>query len=474
MKNAPGYPLPDGELGEDEIVCQLVYLPDRPEYWQAFLGALHYMTTWRAWQRDADKRGQDAAANWRAAFELTIGCWRMTCLQELQDDVAEILEIMRLGQSCCDEQDITDGDQYTDRIEDGVGDVPQNVIDAGYAEDAADWDGFDDYKCMICHVTVDQLDAKLLEFAPIVNSYGAAAGGLAAVAAILAVILGTGGLAIVFGMVAGVGAVSLLYESLMEGDLLEILAAKVVTNHDELACAMYDSDGDVGALVALNDKIDELFTVPEALILKNLNLGPTIKALYSGRYDQQDIADILLDAGYELGDFDCSCVPIPVGDVFGIEWTFGTIWGTGAPRAFYHMKNTDEGYFFQGDDHNVDGETTDSIQAISVGAGQAGIKPGANWLYEGIANWAIGSDNQINFGITNGPATYLWEIDEIRVFLSDDEGITGIWHTANISNLSGTGTAYATLDDQVTPNTLVLTRGSSQGTSRLDMTLTAI
>lgn len=307
MKNEPGYPLPDGELGEDELVCQLVYLPDRPEYWQAFLGALHYMTTWRAWERDTDKRGKDAAANWREAFDLTIGCWRMTCLQDLQDNVAEILAIMQQGQSCCDEQDVTYGDQYTDRVEDGVGDVPQNIIDAGYATDAADWAGFDDYKCMISHVLVNQLDARLLEIAPIINSYGAVFGGVAALTAILAVVFSTAGLAIVFGIVAGVGAVSLLYESLVEGDLLVTLAAKVVTNHEELACAVYFSDGDDNALLSLNDKIDELFTVVEAVILKNLNLGPTLKALYAGRYDQQDIADILLDAGYELDDFDCAC-----------------------------------------------------------------------------------------------------------------------------------------------------------------------
>ena len=214
---------------------------------------------------------------------------------------------MQMGQSCCDEQDITDGDQYTDRVEDGVGNVPQNIIDAGYAEDAADWDGFDDYKCMIAHVTVNQLDARLLELAPIVDQYGAVFGGLAAVASVLAVIFGTGGLAIVFGMVAGVGAVSLLYNSLMEGALLEILAAKVVSNHDLLTCAIYHADGDVNALIDLNAKIDLLFTVPEALILKNMNIGPTLKALYAGRYDQQDIADILFDAGYELDDFDCPC-----------------------------------------------------------------------------------------------------------------------------------------------------------------------
>lgn len=340
MKEDPGYPLPDGALGEDDIVCQLVYLPDRPEYWQAFLGSLHYMTTWRAWERDPDKRGKDAASNWRDAFELTIGCWRMTCLQDLQDNVAEILAIMQLGSQCCDSQDITDGDRYTDRVTDGEGNVPQNVIDAGYADDAADWAGFDDYKCMVVNVTVNQMEARLREIADVVDSAGPYLGVAAALAAILGVIFATAGLAIVFGIVAGIGAVSALYFGLIEFGPVDDLADDVATNHDELACAMYDSDGDVGALVALNDKIDELFSVAEAVILKNLNNGPTLKALYAGRYDQQDIAAELEAAGYDVGDFDCTCDAFPTGE-YNPTFTFpvdkeGFEYGTWNNGTIYH------------------------------------------------------------------------------------------------------------------------------------------
>ena len=310
MKEQPGYPLPAGELGNDDIVCQLVFLPDRPEYWQAFISALHYFATWRAWERDDDKRGKDAASNWSQANELTMECWRMACLQNLQDNVAEILAIMQLGNQCCDDQDITGGDRYTDRVADGVDDVPQPIIDAGYASDVDDWAGFDDYKCMIVHVTVNQMEARLRELAVVVDSAGPYLAVAAALSAILGVIVATGGLAIVFGIVAGIGVVSALYFALLEFESIDGLADDVATNHDELACAMYNSDGDDGALAALNDKIDELFSVAEAGILKNLNNGPTLKALYAGRYDQQDIANELLDAGYELGDFTCNCIEI--------------------------------------------------------------------------------------------------------------------------------------------------------------------
>ena len=117
QRNPPGYPLPAGELGEDELVCQLVFLPNRPEYWQAFLGAYGYLATWKAWERDDDKRGKDAAANWRSALELTMECWRMACLTQLQDDVAAIRSAVEAG-FCCRESDPTDGDQYTDDVED--------------------------------------------------------------------------------------------------------------------------------------------------------------------------------------------------------------------------------------------------------------------------------------------------------------------------------------------------------------------
>ena len=307
MEKNKGYLLPAGDAYTENMACTLVFYPDKPEYRRALGGSLTYLATWIAWEKESGHKGRDAALSWKIALELTMECWEMACLDELQSNVAAILAIMETGQSCCDAQDITDGDQYTDRVIDGVGDVPQNIIDAGYASGVGDWTGFDDYKCMIVHVTVDTMEAKLREIDAIISEAGPVLGGVVALAAILGIIVGTGGLAIVFGIVAGVGAVSLLYFSLIEFGAVGNLADKVATNHDELACAMYAADGDAGALVALNDKIDELFTVTEAIIVKNLNNGPTLKALYAGRYDQQDIANALLDAGYDLGDFDCTC-----------------------------------------------------------------------------------------------------------------------------------------------------------------------
>ncbi|MCK5430910.1 MAG: hypothetical protein KAI94_15635 [Anaerolineales bacterium] len=459
MDKNKGYPLPAGDAFTEEMACTLVFYPDKPEYRRALGGSLAYLTTWLAWEKESEHKGIDAALAWQIAYDLTLECWQMACLESLQDDVAEILSIMQMGQSCCDEQDVTDGNQYTDRVTDGVGDVPQNIIDAGYADDAADWAGFDDYKCMIVHVSVNQMEARLREIAPIVNSYGAVFGGIAALAAILAVVFSTAGLAIVFGLVAGVGSVAILYESLMEGDLLLLLADKITTNHDALACAMYISDGDEGALAALNDKIDELFTAPEAIILKNMNNGPTIKALYSGRYDQQDIAEQLSNAGYELDDFDCSCA-IP-GGIFGIEIEFGAIWGNGSNRFIRLMNYEDPEWCYWGLNLEITSDTSDSIHAIGVPASESGKQPGAIFYSKAAGDWNDGAINiRIEFGVQSNPLSLLYEIDQIRIFLSEDGGASGSWHSANLIGLGGSGSSMVTVDTEASPNTIVITHPS--------------
>lgn len=153
-KNPPGYPLPAGELGSDDIVCQLVYLPDQPEYWQALYSAIGYFATWRAWERDDDKRGKDAASNWRAALELTTECWRMTCLDEITDRMDDIIAMLAMKKDCCDDNIVYGpGTEVTTEIEPDVGDPPDY-----YGETAVtDWDDWREHVCHNAHVWVDSL-----------------------------------------------------------------------------------------------------------------------------------------------------------------------------------------------------------------------------------------------------------------------------------------------------------------------------
>jgi hypothetical protein len=117
---------------------------------------------------------------------------------------------------------------------------------------------------------------------------------------------------LVLGIVIAIAGGSALYAAIAElGEVtLENLADAVAENHDALACAIYFGDGSQDAATDLKAAIDNLFTVPEAVVLKNLNLPAQLKALYAGRYDQQNVASILEDNGYETGDFDCTCVDL--------------------------------------------------------------------------------------------------------------------------------------------------------------------
>ena len=252
------------------------------------------------------------------------------------DEIEELLLALQVTANCCDgNSDISDGDLFTDVVVDGVGDVPQNIIDAGYAEDVDDWDGFDDYKCMISHVIVDSMEAKLRKLAPFVDSAGVIIGGIATLTSIVTVIFSGGLSVLALGLIAATGSTALLYKLLTSGSFLIGIADDVSDDHDELACAVYNGDGSAGSLASLDDKIDELYDVPVTTILQNLNLGPELKALYAGRYKEQDIAQALVDAGYELIDFDCDC---PIEYDFSPTWDFEvegdhpeTPWQTNGP-----------------------------------------------------------------------------------------------------------------------------------------------
>lgn len=251
----PGYPLPEGELGNDEIICQLVFLPDRDEYWQAFLGAYSYMTTWRAWERDDEKRGKDAAANWREAFELTIGCWRMACLEQLQSDVSAILDHLRNQDPCCgDIITYYDNSQYITII------VPDSGPDPDFYGETAveDWDEWSEYLCHNANLWVDELVRAGQTISAALSTGGITIG-------LLAAIMG----AIAFFVVGGVLALPLLMTvafalSLeVSSTVFDDAAIDLEDARDEIVCAIL-SGRDVGFAVesALNSRLawDLLYT----------------------------------------------------------------------------------------------------------------------------------------------------------------------------------------------------------------------
>jgi len=228
------------------------------------------------------------------------------------DEIEDLLRALQGVTSCCDGEDITGGDQYTDPITDGEGDVPQNIIDAGYADDAEDWAGFASYKCMISHLMVLQIEYRLRKLATLADESGDILGGVAVITSVIVTIFTvviTGGLtAMALGILATTGTAAVLWKAITDATNLDDLADEVDENHDELACSIYGSDGSVDAIASLKSKIDELFTGSAAIILKNLNIDATLKALYSGGYGDQDIADIIATTGYSTDDFSCDCI----------------------------------------------------------------------------------------------------------------------------------------------------------------------
>jgi hypothetical protein len=303
-----GYLLPSGDASEEELACCIVFYPARDEYRRALMGSLDYLATWIAWERDSEKRGQDAAASWKLANIQTWECCSMGFCDDLQTNLTDILAAIT-ALECCGEQDISDGDWYTDPVVDGEGDVPQNIIDAGYAEDAADWDGFDSYKCMISHLAVDHVEAFFREIAPYIAESGTVFGGVGVLSALLGSMLILFGLPLAAGLILSLGVAASVWNWISKygKGAVEDIADEIATHHDALACAIYEGDGVADSVSDFNDKVDDLFSVTDALGIKAINIAPQLKAMYSGRYDQQDIAEKLAEQGYEVEGYFCIC-----------------------------------------------------------------------------------------------------------------------------------------------------------------------
>ena len=105
MKN-DSYQLPD-ELVPEQYFCAKVFIPDRPEYRRAFLGAYFYLSKWVAWERDRENSGSIAASVWREAVDMTMDEWENGCGMTMTCE-----EI----QACIDGIDLTGLVQITNNI----------------------------------------------------------------------------------------------------------------------------------------------------------------------------------------------------------------------------------------------------------------------------------------------------------------------------------------------------------------------
>jgi len=71
---------------------------------------------------------------------------------------------------------------------------------------------------------------------------------------------------------------------------------------------MFEADGPAAAESAYYSAVGTHIGSLAQTVVSNLNIGPVIKSLYSGRYDQQNVAQTLADNGYDPGGYSC-CEP---------------------------------------------------------------------------------------------------------------------------------------------------------------------
>lgn len=230
MKKQPGYPLPSGDVSESELECAVVFYPKRAEYRQALLGSLTYLATWRAWERDEDKRGKDAADSWRIALEATMGCWNMTCIEDLIANQEWMIEWMATHSlDCCEGTTYGDTTIITTIIIPFIGDAPDY-----YGETAlTDWDDWAEHLCYNANLWVD----LLIENALVLEAGGLAGGiGMGMLAYALAAIafISTGGLLAIPVIMLGASALAAAYAS----DIFSDAADDLETARDDIVCAL--------------------------------------------------------------------------------------------------------------------------------------------------------------------------------------------------------------------------------------------
>ena len=303
-KNRPGYPLPSGVLGNDEIVCQLVYLPDRPEYWQALLGAISYMGTWVAWEGDADKRGKDAAANWREAFELTIGCWRMTCLEEIK-----ALLVQLIAAQCCDSNLFTQlpsplAPNTGTEIEYLSGTEPDEYGDVAIT----DWDDWAEYKCEAAHFFVELVAQKFDDLSDLFDTYDAGVVSIEMIGWVVSKLATLGFIALAWDVFAAIR--DWAWETIgdFSGAAAEIRAAA-----DDIACAISKGDGALDCAARFEAACKVAVTgAPGDLVLGGMPWEAWANIIYTGvGIDNEGVTVYLTDLLDAPGTNNC-CGPTKI------------------------------------------------------------------------------------------------------------------------------------------------------------------
>lgn len=225
----------------------------------------------------------------------------MSFCSELNAKLDQIITLLESKSACCDGGTSIPAPDYS---LDETGDVPQPVIDAGWATGVSDWAGYREYKCMAANAMLDGIIAAIYAFdEPITD-------GFALYEVFLEILqwAGIGGGLLTMGPVTV--SVFALFQLLTAAkdpllEEMEGLAEDVELNRDVLTCAMYNADGINAIANAFKAAVDDIWTGVTATFLKNLNIDYMAETYFLGAYGDADAAQALADAGYDPGDYDC-------------------------------------------------------------------------------------------------------------------------------------------------------------------------
>jgi hypothetical protein len=278
----------------------------------ALLNSLTRQLEWRATFNDGEYDFSDYDTVQSEVADLQANLNMPVFLTDLLTAIADIkaaLEAQQTIMNCCGEEDPTGGLGYTDPItEDATDGVPQELIDAGLATDANDWPSFYEWQCAVGHMMVSNLKAKVGDFNDIFTGAGLILAGVTGVLAILSVFTGGASLLLV-GLLSGIGSAAGVWTVLSsQGQAALPDQSEIEDARQDLVCAWTDAahDGFDDRFTAFHAKLDELFTPIEAELMHYILDRSIMRAVYSGKWAPQNIAQTLVDQGFQLSDYDCT------------------------------------------------------------------------------------------------------------------------------------------------------------------------
>jgi hypothetical protein len=323
MKDKPGYQLPAEGADTEETQCVLVFYPDKEEYRRALFGSLSYLGTWLAWELDDEKRGRQAAQAWKNANDLTLECWNMACLEQLQADVAAIRALLASANYCCDgTTTISPPPPVTTEIIPGDGDPPEY-----YGEtEITSWEDWEAHVCYNANKWVDDLVAT----AATLNTFSQ--DGILTLAIVSAglALLAFSGVGIPIAISVAIAALSAITAG---GALIFADTAQDIEDaRDDIVCALL-TGGDVESVI--NDALGEA-SLDYTSFFQHIPYDQTTAIIYeggaNGEYLPAETSDDC-DCEPDYGEYQSPYHTGDAGDLSFMSnngWTFGSTIGNPA------------------------------------------------------------------------------------------------------------------------------------------------